>query len=103
MDMPPLEFETLWFDAQEDIVFCWGGAVTAWGDVVPKLASPPEDAIWALSIDREERMGRWSKLDSYPKDIPRRTYVSSACDGNACYVVGGYVGSQTSISTSPKK
>jgi len=100
--MPPLEFETLWFNAQEDTVFCWGGAVTGWGDTVPELAklmAPPEDAIWALRIDRKERTGRWSRLNSYPKEIPRRSYASSACDGYACYVVGGFVGNRTSTFT----
>ena len=91
----PLNSQTLWWDRDHSIVYCFGGERSA------LLTTTPAESIWSFTPD-SQGTGVWQETigptsnRTFPSSIIRPGGGSSVSDNRTSYYLGGYTSALTS-------
>ena len=91
---PALNYQSLWWDALNGTIYCFGGQKSA--DSQRASVPIPSESVWGLSPDGSGS-GVWKEYlgsttsKPFPQDIVRPSHGVSVSDGNKGYFLGGYV------------
>ena len=103
-DAVALVSESLWFDEQQNSIYCFGGLKSYANEVLNSLA-PPVESIWGFK-QNDNGSAAWYQVigpvstTPFPPNVHRIARGMSASDGNRAYYLGGFYSGVTSPSTS---
>lgn len=92
-DARALNLESLWYDNNNDTIYCFGGA-TSFATSTLQSLGPPPDSIWGFRPNGEGS-GAWYQVlgpvtTPFPAQIHRIEGGATASDGRSAYYLGGW-------------
>ncbi|MCJ1239231.1 hypothetical protein MMC14_007225 [Varicellaria rhodocarpa] len=100
-DALALNYQSLWWSKQNNIVYCFGGERSYANRVVDAIITPLE-SIWGFSVDGHGS-GAWNEVlgpisSPFPPNIIRSAGAATATDDQIGYSLGGFA----SLGTTPE-
>lgn len=92
-DLPSLDYESLWYDAKRNSIYCFGGD--------KNFNTAPPESIWAFK-PTGEGSGVWQEVFGpassipFPQSIHRISSGASTYDSSNAYYLGGFASFATS-------
>lgn len=96
-----LNWQRLWWNKRENIVYCYGGELS-WANDAAKAVELPPASIWGFTPDGQGR-GEWAEVigptseKPFPSSIIMTAAGVSAYDDSNGYYIGGFVDKRTSL------